>query len=96
MDQARDAYIEKREAELEELDARLDLLESEAEKADAEAKIGYSEQIYELREKRDNLMAKIGELKDASGEAWRGMKKGIEDAVIDFRTALDVAFTRFE
>jgi small-conductance mechanosensitive channel len=96
MEETRDAYRQKCEAELKELDARLDLLESRAEKAEAEAKIGYSEQIYELREKRDNLKKSIAGLKEATGEAWTEMKQHVEEAVADLKTALDVAATRFE
>jgi hypothetical protein len=96
MEEQKDAYRQKREAELKELNARLALLESKAEKAEAEAKIGYNEQIFELKEKRDNLTHKIAELKEAGGEAWQDMKKGIEEAATDLKTALDVASTRFK
>ena len=96
MEETKDAYRQKREAELKELNARLELLESKADKAKAELKIGFDEQIYELKEKRDNLKGKIDELKEASGEAWSDMTKGVEEAVTDLKTALDVAATRFK
>jgi hypothetical protein len=96
MEDTRDAYRRKSEAELKELNARLDLLDSKAQKADAEAKIGFTEQIYELKEKRDNLRDRIEDLKEASGDAWKDLRKGIEEAALDLRTALDVASTRFE
>jgi chromosome segregation ATPase len=93
--ETREAYAQRREAELKELNARLYSLEAQAEHAEAEAKIGYGEQIYELKEKRRHARDKIEELKRAGGEAWKDLVDGIEEAVTDFRTALDVASTRF-
>jgi hypothetical protein len=96
MGENREVYRKKREAELKELSARLDALEAQAKHAPAEAKIGYPEQIYELQEKRRNLKEQIDGIKDASGDAWKGLAKGVEEAITDLRTALDVAATRFK
>jgi hypothetical protein len=91
----RQVYTLKRQAELRELIARLELIESQAEKADAEAKLGYNEQIYELREKRKEVADHIEDLKTAEAGNWNDLKKQTEEAILDFRTALDVAATRF-
>ena len=96
MEANKDIYRQKKESELKELIARLNRLESEADKAEAEAKIGYTEQIYELQEKRDHLREKIEALKETEGDAWKEMVEDIDEATTDFRTALDVALTRFE
>jgi hypothetical protein len=96
MDATKEAYKQKKESEFKELTARLGLLESKADKAEAEAKIGYTEQIYELQEKRDHLREKIDAIKEGDGDAWEDMVKGIEEAATDFRTAIDVALTRFK
>ena len=94
--EARKKYVRDMEAELKELDARLDVLESEAEKADAESTIGYGEQIYELREKREHLRDMIADLEKAGEGDWKDLKREVDEAVLDFKTALDVACTRFE
>ena len=96
MEANKDIYRQKKESELKELIARLNRLESEADMAEAEAKIGYTEQIYELQEKRDHLREKIEALKKAEGDAWKEMVEDIDETATDFRTALDVALTRFE
>jgi hypothetical protein len=95
VEETKDAYRRKSEAELKELNARLDLLDSKAQKAHAEAKIGYTERIYELKKRRDGLRDRIEELSRAGGDAWKDLRKGIEEAALDLRTALDVAATRF-
>ena len=96
MEEGKEVYLQKRQAELKELEMRLEVLESTAEKADAEAKIGYGEQIYELKEKRDNLEADIAELKRADDKAWKDLRSKIDEATTDLRTAIDVASTRFK
>jgi len=96
MEETKEAFVKKREAELKELNARLDLLESRAGKASDELKIGYSEQIYELTEKRRELLHKLDQLRSTHDESWKEMKDGIQEACLDLRTALDVAATRFE
>jgi hypothetical protein len=96
MEETKEAYVQKREAELKELNARLDLLESEAAKASGESKIGYGEQIFELQQKRRSLEQKLEKLRDARGESWKDLKDDIQGACLDLRTALDVAATRFE
>jgi hypothetical protein len=96
MDETKVEYMRKQQAELKELEARLDLLESKADMADAEAKIGFGEQVYELKEKCDNLRDDIEDLKKADDDTWKDLRNKIEEATIDFRTALDVAATRFK
>jgi hypothetical protein len=84
------------EKQLEELDERLARLQSRAREARPELRIGYWNQIYQIKKKR----RKAGELIDAFAGAPESKRKrlsgDVDQALTDLRTALETAETRFE
>jgi hypothetical protein len=57
--------------------------------AKADAKIEYQKKIEDFRTKKEALEEKMDELKSAGGEAWQGIKAGVEKAASDLLNALD-------
>jgi len=77
---ARDAYVKKIEAQLDEWSAELDRLEAKLKKGEANAEIKYQEQFSQLRESREELKMKLGQLKKASEDSWEDLKGGVENS----------------
>ena len=72
------AYRQKLEARLDQWRAEIDKLQAKAAEASADARIEYDKQIDELQEKQQDAQAKLEELNDASGDAWKDFKAGVE------------------
>jgi hypothetical protein len=92
---ARGAYLDRSEAELRGLEARLALLETESRHADPGSKIGYANQLEELQEKVRCAAEKIEALRETEREDWSALGHDVRTALVDLKTALDVACTRF-
>ena len=77
---AKDKYVEKREAEIEKWNADLEDLEAKiaAAGADAKAKLEHKEHINALRQKRDEAKAKLAEINAAGNDRWEDLKEGLE------------------
>ncbi|MDH3558792.1 MAG: coiled coil domain-containing protein [Deltaproteobacteria bacterium] len=89
------AYKDKLEAQLEEWRAKIAQLKAQADKKEADAKIAYSKRIEELNSKKEAVEHKLKELANASGEAWRELKSGVEKAVDDLKVSLKEASSKF-
>ena len=89
------AYKDKLEAQLEEWRAKIAQLKAQADKKEADAKIAYSKRIEELNSKKEAVEHKLKELTNASGEAWRELKSGVEKAVDDLKVSLEKARSKF-
>jgi len=81
------ADIQKRKDELE---AKIKELQAKADQKGDKAKKEISAEIAQLDAKRKNLDTKLDEIGKASGEAWKEMKKGVEDAAGE----VDAAFKK--
>jgi hypothetical protein len=90
------AYQEKIETQLKDLAAKIDVLIAKADQARAEAKVKYSKQIEDLRGKQESARQKLQTLKEAGGGAWDDLKKGLDYAVEDLKTAVQAALARFK
>ena len=92
----KEAYRQSAEAKLKEWNARMDLLKAKAEQADAEARIEYSRRIQELEIKGSEVRDMLDRMKTASGNAWRDLKSGVEEAIVDLKSAVDRAYAQFK
>lgn len=90
------AYREKLEAQMREWSAKIDVLKAKADQAEAEAKIEYRNRIEDLRQKKEALRVKLGELQNASDAAWKDIKAGTEKAAADLKDALQSALAKFK
>ncbi|MFW6206363.1 MAG: coiled coil domain-containing protein [Gemmatimonadota bacterium] len=93
---SRSAYREKREAQIQEMAARLDLWEAKAKKARADARIRAVEEVGKLRGKLETARLKVSLLQDTGETAWEDLRKGVESAMEDLRSAFKRAASRFE
>jgi hypothetical protein len=96
MENRREAYEEKLDAQLKEFNAQLVLLRARAGKAKAEAKIEYCKLIEALQQKQDEAGAKLRNLKTAGDDAWEDLKSATEKAWGEIRTAFHEAAVKFK
>ena len=92
----REDYVRKMEAKLEQWNAEIDTLIVKAALAEAELKTEYNEQIEALRNKQIEARVKLAALRDASDEAWKDMRAGVEMAWDSVGEAINSALSRFK
>jgi hypothetical protein len=90
----KDLYIEKLNAQLKEWSASIDVLQAKADKASADLKIGYAQQLDDLKAKRDTARGRLDDLKAAGDDAWERMTMAIEESWGDIKAAFDKAKAR--
>ncbi|MBD3336243.1 MAG: hypothetical protein GF355_12070 [Candidatus Eisenbacteria bacterium] len=88
--------LEQRRAELKRLTERLERFRGSAREADPEMKIGYGTQVHQLLKKRDAAQEKLEELEQAGGKDREELRRALDKALLDLKTALETAETRFE
>lgn len=92
----KEAYQEKLEAQFKLWNAQIDLWEAKSERAAADAKIQYFETLESLKSKRHVLGDKLRQTREASTEAWEGVKGGLEAAWGEFKAAYERAAAKFQ
>ncbi len=93
---AKEAYQQKLDAQLKLWNAEIDKWEAKTERAAAEAKIQYFEALESVKGKRHVAGEKLHQAREASAEAWEGLKAGLEAAWGEFKTAYDKAAAKFK
>jgi hypothetical protein len=76
----KEAYKQKIEAELELAQAKLAEFKAQAKISTADARIKHAKQVDELEQKVDATKVKLKELGEASDDAWKQLKVGVEAA----------------
>ncbi|GJL75670.1 coiled coil domain-containing protein [Nitrosomonas sp.] len=76
----KEAYLQKVQAKLDEWDAEINKLKAKMSGASADAKIEMNKQIESLESERSEVRQKYEELKNASGDAWKDVRDGMETA----------------
>lgn len=92
----RQHYIDKIQARLDQWNAEIEKLQAKSREAEADSKIDHQKQIETLRERRDAAEQKIGDVRNASDDAWQDAKAGLDKAVDDLSSAFDKAKSRFQ
>lgn len=95
MAESKSAYVEKLKAQLDEWDAEIDRLIAKSRTAKADAKIAHDKEIEELRAKRDDVQARLDELRDSSDEAWAELKAGADSAWTTMKNSMERAREKF-
>ena len=93
---AKEAYQQKLDAQLKIWNAEIDKWEAKAERTAAEAKIQYFESLEAVKGKRHVFGEKLHQAREASAEAWEGLKAGVEAAWEEFKTAYEKAAAKFK
>jgi chromosome segregation ATPase len=89
------AYADKLSAEIEKWDSEIGVMRAKAKSASADARIEYDRQINDLEKRRDELDAKLDELRNSSGNAWDDIKDGVDRAWKNMSSAVQNATDRF-
>jgi hypothetical protein len=64
--------------------------------AKEDAKVKYAKQIEGLRAKQESVRQTLQGLKEPGGAAWDDLKKGIDYAIGDLKSAVQSAVARFK
>jgi|GEM_PF-291513 len=91
----RKAYIDKLTQQLNEWDDEIIKLEAKVKEVSSSAKTEYEKQISDVKEKRQTVSEKLGELKETGSEAWEELSDGLELAVQDIKKAWQKAWQKF-
>ncbi|WP_031432191.1 sll1863 family stress response protein [Methylomarinum vadi] len=91
----RDQYVAKIKAQLDQWNADIDRLEAKAKEAEADVRIEHQKEIEVIKAQRDQLVSKLGEVENASEEAWEDIKTGAESAWNSLDNALKSAADKF-
>jgi len=76
--QTRKAYIDKMKSRLDDLDENIGKLEQRGEKVEASIQQEFKEKLAELRQNRDHLQARIGEMRETSEQEWEKLQDQVE------------------
>jgi hypothetical protein len=91
----REAYLERMDTELRRWNSRLDDLIAKVGVAKAEVKLEMQEALDRLRLKREATSRHLGQLRDASADAFAEIEKGASRAFDDLQGALETAGEKF-
>ncbi len=85
--QEKDEYVAGAERAVDEARARIDELKTKAGTASAGLKGKLRRQIQSMEARRRLAQRKLDELKSASGEAWKDLRTGVDEALQDLKPA---------
>jgi gas vesicle protein len=91
----RDAYKQKIEAELELAMAKLAEMKAHAKSSVADVRIQSARISDDLENRINATKARLGELGEASEEAWERLKEGVEHSWKDLSSAVKDASAKF-
>jgi len=94
--ESKEAFRAQIEAQLKEWNERLDELKGKAEKASADLKAEYDKDIKLLTAKSKELQQQLKEFIATSDDAWKILRKGMEKAAADLKTAFSKARKKFK
>lgn len=94
--QTRDEVVAKGKGEIAKADAELAVLRAKAATAAADAKAGIDASIAKLEKERAAAAAKVDELQNATGDAWKDMAAGLDRALEELGESARDARRRFD
>lgn len=92
----KELYQQKKQAQLDEWKAEVDKLKAKASGASADAQLELNKEIEALEGKIEEGKTKLGEVADASGDAWKSIKDGVESAWESMKSAFSDAAAKFK
>ena len=87
--QQKKAYLDKVQARVDRWDAEISRLEAAARETTADAKIEYLRQVDGMRQKRDEVLKRISDIKNAGTEAWEELKGGVDRILHDIESTIE-------
>lgn len=92
----KEAYVAKIKVKLDKWQMEIDKLETKAAQARNSTKAKYLKQIELLRSMRKEFELKFEELRQTGGQAWEGMKDGVENAWKALYESIKSAASKFK
>ena len=92
----REEYIDTMSKRLKEWSVKLDELAVQIGTAGADMKSAYEQRIRDIKAKRDILSQKLQELRSSSGDAWKTLTAGVDNAWDEFKDAFRSAADKFK
>lgn len=92
----RDEYIEKLKKQLDEWNAEVTKWEAKTRAAQAGMHAEYEKHLAAFRSQRDHALGQMRQVQSASGEAWKDLVHGTDEAWAKMREALDKARSHFQ
>jgi hypothetical protein len=80
INQQRDQYVDTMKAKLDEMGQKIDGLNQRADAMKGTAKTTFDNDIKMLRDQKDAVDDKLGDLKDVSVQSWTSMRSDVEAA----------------
>ncbi len=94
--QHNEAYWKMRRKLAKGLGAQIDEIQTEKRSSKTEVNAEVVKHFQALRQKADEVIGKLNELKDASENMRENLKEEVEKALDDLKTAVDAAKSRFK
>jgi len=94
--QHNDAYWKNRRKMIKDLGDQIDKVQADKERSETEVNAEIIKHLQMLRQKTDEVLEKLNDLKDASENTGKKFKEKAEKAVDDLKAAVDDAISRFK
>ena len=92
----RDDYVETLKAQLDRWNADIAKWEAKAEGAQAEALKEYDKHLDAVRRQRDLSIKQLQQVQSATGDAWKDLARGADDAWAKMRESFEKARSHFQ
>ncbi len=93
---SRDEYVQKLKAQIDQWNAQAARWEAQMKQAQGRMRQEFSEQLEQLRSRRDEMLYQMKLLQGASAGAWEDLMRGADQAWKGMQEAVDRARTHFE
>jgi len=92
----RDDYVEKLKSQLDHWNAETAKWEAQAKAAQAGMRAEYEKQLAAFRQRRDQAIEQLSKVQSASGEAWKELARGADEAWAKMSEAFEKAHSHFK
>jgi lipid II:glycine glycyltransferase (peptidoglycan interpeptide bridge formation enzyme) len=92
----RDEYVEKLKQQLDHWNTEMAKWEAQAKQSQAGMRAEYEKQLTTYRSKRDQAIEQLSKVQSASGEAWKELARGADEAWARMREAFEKASSHFK
>jgi len=98
--ETKNSYLKKMKEKFDDLNYKWNIernkLEAKTQQAKAEVKEKYEKKLKTLQERREQMSQKLDQIDNASEEAWRDIKKGVDSAWQSLNEAIKKARSHFD
>ena len=92
----REQYIERLKKQLDLWNAEVTHWETKAREAQGSVRAGFDQRLQALQQQRDQALTHLRQVQGASGDAWKDLMRGTDDAWAKLREAFDKARSHFQ